>query len=81
MGISIDPFDGFGHFVVLADITHEFSLQIGHRSKDATSNDIALNFSEPQFHLIKPGGIGRRIVDRNGWMLTEKLLNFLGLVG
>ena len=50
--ITVDPLHGFGRAVVLADIAHEFSLKIGHRGKNATSNDIALNFGEPKLDLI-----------------------------
>jgi len=39
-------------FAVLADVAHEFALEVGHRSKNAAGDDIALDFAKPQFELI-----------------------------
>jgi hypothetical protein len=37
------------------------------------SNDIALNFGKPDFDLIKPARIGRRVMDPNAWIGVKKL--------
>jgi len=39
---------------------------------------LALNFGKPDLHLIKPTGIGRRVVDSYGWISLEELENILG---
>ena len=64
----------------MADVVHEFSLEVGHRSKNATGDDIALDFSEPQFDLVEPGGISGRVIDRNRGVVSEKLFNSVSLV-
>ena len=38
-------------------------------------SDIALDFGEPQLHLIQPGGIGRREVEPHFRILLQKLLH------
>ena len=45
------------------------------------SEQIALDFGKPQFHLIQPGRISRREVKVNLGMVGEELLDALGLVG
>src|SRR6516164_3874457 len=41
---------------------------------------LALNFGKPDLHLIKPTGIGRRVVDAYGWIGLEELENILGFM-
>jgi integrase len=56
---------------VLADIAHEFSLQVGHRGEHATSDDVSLDLGEPQFDLVQPGGEHR---DIPLWPRTARVL-------
>ena len=62
-GIGVSPLDGSCRFIVLADVAHELGAQVGKRVKDAASDDVALDFGEPVFHLVQPGGISRCEVD------------------
>src|SRR5437870_6526722 len=80
IGISVGPFYRFGCFVVLADVVHEFSFEIGHRSKNAAGNDITLDFGKPQFDLVEPGGISGRVMERNFGVIREELFNPSSLV-
>jgi hypothetical protein len=58
----------------LTDVAHKFSLEIGHRSKNAAGDDIALDFGKPQFDLVEPGGISRRVMDRNRGVVSERAI-------
>jgi hypothetical protein len=57
-GRGISPFDRSGGLIVVTDVTEDFSSEIVHGGKDAPSNDLPLNFSEPDFDLVKPGRVG-----------------------
>jgi hypothetical protein len=57
--IGIFPLHGSGGFVVLANVSHELSSQIGNGSEYASGNDVALDFAEPQLDFIQPGRVGR----------------------
>ena len=61
-GVTPGPFEGFGGFVVVADVAHEFSAQIVERGEDASGDKIALNLGEPEFDLSEPRGVSRREV-------------------
>ena len=41
---------------------------------------MALNFGKPDLHLIKPTGVGRRVMDSYGWIGLEELENTLGFM-
>ena len=53
-GIEVFPFHRLGIFIVLSDISHEFSLEVRNRCKDTSSDYVAFDFCEPQFNLIEP---------------------------
>ena len=57
--IEVAPLYGLWHLVVMPDVLHELSPQIGQRREHATRNDVALDLGEPEFDLVEPGGIGR----------------------
>ena len=61
--ILIRPFNRSGFAIVGADVAHDFAGQIFDRSKDPACDEVALDFREPDFDLIGPGGIGRRVMD------------------
>ena len=60
--VGVGPFDGGGGFVVVTDVAQEFSPQVVQGAKDAARNDVTLDFGEPIFDLVEPGGVGRREV-------------------
>ena len=79
-GVGILPLHGARGLVVVADIAHELSLQIGDRGEHAAGDHVALDSAEPQFHLIEPGGIGRSEVQLHVRMLGEERLDLVSLV-
>ena len=81
VNILISPAEGCGGFVVLLDVTKELSRKVGFGSKDSSSNDSALNFRKPDFDLVEPTRIGRRIMEPNCWIGVEEFKNTLGFVG
>src|SRR5258708_1334936 len=80
IGILKSPAEGCGGFVVLLDVTDQLSGEVGSRSEDAPSADIALNFGKPDLDLIEPTRIGRGVMDSYGWIGLEELENILGFM-
>ena len=64
----------------MADITHQFALQVRQRSEDAPGDDVTFNLGEPQLHLVKPRGIGRSEMQVNRFMRLKKGFDRLALV-
>src|SRR5262245_2559934 len=77
---TVDPPPRLRRIVVLADITHEFPLQIGHRGEHAAGDDIALDLGEPELDLVEPGRIGRGVMQMHVRMPDQEILDTLGLV-
>ena len=67
IGILISPAEGCGGFVVLPDVTDQLSGEVGCRSEDSASNNVALDFGKPDLDLIEPTGVGRGVVDPKRW--------------
>src|SRR5260221_9462106 len=80
IGILKSPTEGCGGFVVLLDVTDQLSGEVGRRSEDSPSDDIALNFGKPDLDLIEPTRIGRGVMDPYGWIGLEELENILGFM-
>ena len=80
VNILISPVEGGCGFVVLLDVTKELSGQVSFGSEDSSSNDRALNFGKPDFDLVEPARIGRRVVESNCRMGLQELKNTLGFV-
>src|SRR6202790_3555440 len=78
--ILVRPFNRSGFAIVGADIAHDFAIQIFDRSKDAASNEIALDFREPNFDLIEPRRIGRRVMNAYFRVTSQKIADRLGFV-
>jgi hypothetical protein len=74
VGSKYFHFTVFGVFVVVADVAHEFSLQVWHRGEHAASDDVALDLGEPQLDLVEPGGVGRSEVQVNLRMSSRNSL-------
>src|SRR5258708_30953946 len=80
IGILKSPTEGCGGLVVLLDVTDQLSGEVGGRSEDSPSDDIALNFGKPDLDLIEPTGIGRGVMDPYGWIGLEELEDILGFI-
>src|SRR6185312_6362115 len=78
--ILIRPLNRSGFAIVGADVTHDFAVQIFDRSKDSACDQIALDFREPDFDLIEPGGIGRRVMDTYFRVARQKIADRLGFM-
>ena len=80
IGILKSPAEGCGGFVVLPDVTDQLSGEVGGRSEDSPSDDIALDFGKPDLDLIEPTGIGGGVMDPYLWIGLEKSENILGFM-
>ncbi len=49
--------------------------------KYAARDNLALNFGEPVFHLVEPGGIGWGVVNAEVGISCEKCRNLFGFMG
>ena len=79
-GVLVTPSERDRRFVVVADVTHDFSGKIRPGFEDAASNDVALDLREPDFDLVEPGRVGWCVVDSEVWMLGQKREDSLGLM-
>jgi transposase len=70
---GISPLKGFGLFVVATDVADEFPSEIFNRDEDATSDDITLDFGKPDLNLVKPGGVGRGVMETNITISLQEL--------
>jgi hypothetical protein len=77
----VSPLDGSGRLVVVADVTEDFSSEIVEGGKNASSDDLPLNFGKPDFDLVKPRRIGGCKVNVDLGMMGQKVVNELGFVG
>ena len=62
------------------DSASDFPSEMDFGSKDAAGDQIALNFGEPDFDLVKSGRVGRCVMDGDVWMLGQKRDDTLGLM-
>ncbi len=46
-----------------ADVAHDLAGEIGHGGEDAPGDHVALNLRKPQFDLVEPGRVSRRVVE------------------
>jgi hypothetical protein len=62
---GVSPFDRSGGLVVVADVAKDFSSEIVERGKEASRDDLPLDFGKPDFDLVKPGRVsgGKMKVD------------------
>ena len=65
----------------MADITKDFSAEIIDGGKNASSDDLPLNFGKPDFDLVKPRRIGGCKVNVDLGMIGQKVVNELGFMG
>jgi hypothetical protein len=79
--VGVRPAKGSGAGVIKADIAPEFAGQVSLGRKDAPSDDLALDFGEPQFHLIEPRAIGWGKVQVHLGIQGEEVLHDGALVG
>lgn len=54
LGIAVGPLEGLSRFVVMTNVFHDLSAQVGLGFENAPGDDIALDLGEPDLHLIEP---------------------------
>lgn len=79
--VGVFPLDRSSVGRVGVDVAAQFASQIGHRGEDATCNDLALDFGEPEFHLVEPRRIGGSEVKLHARMAGDEFANQWGFVG
>src|SRR4051794_18237235 len=79
-GIAVSPFNWLGVLIVETDVTHNFASQIGLGTEDTAGDEVALDFGEPEFDLVEPRGVSRRVMDAHARMFGQKGGHGLGLV-
>ena len=77
----VSPFDRSGGLVVVADVAKNFSSEIVEGGKDASGDDLPLDFGEPDFDLVKPGRVSGGKMKVDFGMLGQKLLDEFGFMG
>ena len=55
--VRVLPSKGLSVFGISSDVSHEFAAEILHRVEDAARDYVSLDSSEPDFHLVQPGGV------------------------
>ena len=79
--LGVSPLKGFSLFVVATDVADEFASEIFDRDEDAASDDITLDFGKPDLNLVKPGGVGRGVMDANVRISLEEFPDLGGTMG
>src|SRR4029453_10128713 len=75
VSVFVSPLEGESCFVVMADIAHDLSVEVGLGFEDAACNEVSLDLGEPDLDLIKPRGIGRGVMELDVGMGAQKALN------
>jgi hypothetical protein len=70
----VGPQERCGVPVVLLDVREELSLEIERGREDASRNAIALELTEPEFDLVEPGAVRRRVIQLNARVLCQPRL-------
>src|SRR5205823_12778000 len=78
--IGVFLLHGPRRLVVVADIAHDLSLEVGDRSEYAPSDDVALDLAEPQLDLVEPGRVRGSEVQTNLRGRFEEVFDGLALV-
>jgi hypothetical protein len=65
----------------VADVAKDFSSEIVDGGKDASRDDLPLDFGEPDFDLVKPGRVSGGKMKVDFGMLGQKLLDEFGFMG
>ncbi len=79
--IAIGPFERPGGFVVMTNVTHDFSGEIVLGGEDASGDQITLDFGKPDFDLIEPGGVGGRVMQGEVGISSKEFGDVFGFVG
>jgi hypothetical protein len=76
----VGPFNGRGCLVVMPDVTKDFSAEILHGGKDASGDNLPLDFGEPDLDLVKPRRVGGGKMNADVAMTGQKVIDELGFM-
>ena len=65
----------------MTNVAHDFCGEIVFGAKDASSNEVALDFAKPDFNLVEPGGVGGGVMQGEIGIGRQKFGDAFGLVG
>ena len=65
----------------MLDVSHQLASQIGHRGEDAAGDDVAFDLGKPEFDLVQPGRIRRRVMQADRWVRRQERADLLRLMG
>jgi hypothetical protein len=80
MSVFVGPLKGQGSFIVMADVAHDFAMEIAFRVEDATGDEIPLDFREPDLDLIEPRGVGRGVMELDVGMGAQEVFDDFGFM-
>src|SRR6516164_2707369 len=80
-GVFVRPFNGCCFAIVGTDVAHNFAIEIFDRTEDAAGDEVSLDFGEPDFDLVEPGGVSGRVMNTHLGVTSEKITDRLGLMG
>ena len=78
--VFIGPANGSSDLVVMANETQELLAQVADGVEDAALDDLALQFTEPEFDLVEPGRVSRSKMQGDVAMLGEEGIDQFGLM-
>jgi hypothetical protein len=64
----------------MTNVAHDFCGEIACGAEDASGNEVTLDFTKPDFDLVEPGGVGRRVVEDEIRIGLEKFSDPFGFV-
>jgi hypothetical protein len=77
----VRPFNGRSRFVVMPDVTKDFSAKILEGGKDASGDNLPLDLGEPDFDLVQPRRIGGCKMNADLGMTGQEVVDELGFMG
>lgn len=78
--VGVSPLDRGGGFIAVADVAQKLGAQVGQRAEYSARDNLSLDFGEPMFDLVEPGGVGRREGQPHVGVGGQKSVDQLGFV-
>ena len=75
IGVFVSPLEGESRFIVMANVAHDFAMEVGLGFEDAACNEVSLDLGEPDLDLIEPRGVGGSVMEFDVGMGAQKALN------
>ena len=64
----------------MANVAHDFAMEVGLGFEDATCNKIPLDFGEPDLDLIEPRGVGGGVMELDVGVGAQEALDRFSLM-